>query len=422
MASESVTILIEAEDQATAVLESTTVAIEKTSSAAKSAGTEMAKMATVRDELSDVTDELDDMGESLSDVANRTDELAEKTGGWLGSLGKVAGVVGTVIATFTGAMAVGKMLGDWIFQTEKLERQLLADLAALEKVNDANLKRDQIVMARQIELANLESGPDKDAALDDVRGGMEDQLIAAGLLVETEKQHVEELENGWFVLKSTMNDAKEALRIAEARKAVLMDMTDQISEDVLEHEKAVEARKKEIQAVKDLAQSQFDMFNEYAKMADEKNKEDEKRAKDNQKAVEVFDEMARKQDEKNKQETQKQREKEAEEAEDVFNNLAKAYDDINKQEAADADKAEKEKIAQAKKALAAKAKLSKAEQSTPDLQATEGRLLTGGSGSDPQKKMVVSLQEIVDYMAAEQAKLDAMVKALENSNKVNVLP
>jgi len=364
----------------------------------------------VRDALKDELDELKSMGESLSDVAKRTDELAAKTQSWIVKLKGVAGAATAIVTTFLGAVAVGKRIGDWIFQTKQFEEGLKADADALAKVNAGNLNRDTTVIDRQIELAKLQGKSTNE--IREGKGGIADQLIDAGLLVEERKAEKKAIDLNRTALKSEVMEAQVLLDSAIARKEALGAIYDSMSDEVIAHEAAVEAVKAQKQATEDLAQAQFDMFNEYARMADEKNKADEKALKQaNEDAVEFMDNMAKMHDDQNKRD-EKQREKEEKDAFDLFNNLAQSYSDIDKQERADADKAEKEKIAQAKKALAAKAKLSKAEQSTPDLQATESRLL-GGRSADPQEKMVISLQQIEAYMAAEQKKLDDMVTALK---------
>ena len=378
MASESVTILIEAEDQASA------------------------RLAEVKNSLGGMQTELDGMGESLGEVADRTDALTEKTGGWIGKLEGVVGKASLVISTFVGGFAVGTRIGEWVFQTKEFAAALKIASDETVRLLALNAKREESAFNRKLELFNLgnPNEADRNAFADAALDKIEKERAELGLQL-IERQRIKKLADDTFgVLSSQRQLAAEKVSVLETQIAALDRQHALVSEETREYEK----QKAVLIEKNQLAQKQVDIFNEYARMADEKNKADEKAL-----------------------------EKANKEAEDFFDNMAKMHDDQNKRDEkqaekdrADAKKAEDKQIAQAQKALSVEAKLradAYKAQNVPDLQATESRLLTGSS-SQPIDKVVINTAQIVAYMAAEQAKLDAMVTALENSNNptFNVLP
>jgi len=165
--SESVDILIKAEDLATPVIKQSAKAVDGLDAGLKrikESGGQAKKSADFARIIANSLggSELGSFIGQMGEAAEKTSQFAEvqKLGG-AGALAFKAGLVGLV---GTIAFGVGKAMGDAIFQTQKFEEQLKAAAEATKKLDADQAKLRAIMASEQREDIELIRDPDKKKA------------------------------------------------------------------------------------------------------------------------------------------------------------------------------------------------------------------------------------------------------------------
>jgi len=412
MASESVTILIEAVDNASPVIRD------------------------VEDSLTDLFFNIPsgNLLNEFKDIFTTLDGMAGKAEDFAGKWGPVAATITTVATT---SFQIGQYIGEWAVETDRWQEAMDAALVKAEElrkklveVEKARFGRDRaatqdiegfeereaaiqqhekdVVAELNAVKRNLKaralSGPDPAVFQRDQYGAAVAESAGAAAAREETKAQLEARKLG---LEAELKIAQtQAGEVEVAKRARAQEKEDNKIAAKFSEEMRKADMKREADA---LRANQF--FNDEAARHDKKNKEEQtKRENEEMVAKQTFDEMARKQDKKNKEE-QTKRENEEMVAKQTFDEMARKQDKKNKEEDA------REQHRQARRALSIEDKLRRKAfeaQDIPDFQATESRLL-GGSSQQPIDKIVITAAQILAVMQAEQQRLDRMNTLLQDA-------
>lgn len=164
MASESVQILIEAEDKASAKVASATDAIDQNIKSVKDTG---AKAKASTEFIGVLANQLG--GTDIASYAGQLAGLTEKVGQFsemqkAGGAGALAFKAGLISLVATLAFNVGQSIGNAIFQTDKWNRMLAESRARIQELRDAANTVRGMRFAQDLEDVKLIKNPEEQAA------------------------------------------------------------------------------------------------------------------------------------------------------------------------------------------------------------------------------------------------------------------
>lgn len=276
--SNSVDILIKADDQASAKLQKvensldgTVSKFQQTGKRAKSAADAMAAFASVSGDsaLAGLAGQLAGVTEKLSGFAE-----AAKNGG-TASLGFQAGLVGIV---GVAAFEFGKVIADIIWQTELFEQQVAAVNRQAERLDKsvAGLQSRMMANAREdIEL--IQDPAEKQAAYQALIADLNKNIEGLAGNVANSRKEVEKWATSWKITgdqKQYYEDAKNQLKADEDRLQLLKDERDEIARNTGERAKNIAAIK-EANATKERSRAYLEDLNrevEYLKASKEERR------------------------------------------------------------------------------------------------------------------------------------------------------
>lgn len=398
MASETVEILIEADDKASAKFEKVGQSAEKQVKAFKEVGAKAKASTELVGTLAGALGgtELGSFAGQLAQLTERVSAFSEvsKQGG-AGALAFKAGLVG---AAGVIGFQIGKALGDVIFQTEKWNRELEKSAEIAGKIGDRLMSTMERAFDSKIEGIELIQNPEEQkAALQALVEEIDKSIAGKNQLIkslESEIASVDETWGGWFQRFSgnvrAINEAnKEQVKEAERFKEALKDQAQELRERLAGERELLEARK---QANIDAEKAAEDAARQAQKKREDAEKERikalEKAEKDRLKAAEDAEKKRQKaiEDQINAQkrlaESRKsiveQLKREAialqfgEKAADAYSFKLQGFDD----QTANALAAMKDRLRKAGE------ESKSSGPNTEAIGATQGRLLTRGSGNN----------------------------------------
>jgi hypothetical protein len=234
--SESVDILIKAEDLATPVIAKSAKAVDgldenlkriKTSGEQAKKSTEFFK--TIANSFG---------GSEIGKYAQQLGELTEKTSQFsevqrLGGAGAIAFKLGVVAAVGAVAVSVGSAFGSMIFQTEKWTRKLAEANEEAKRIGVNVQKRQGLIFAD--DKADIEIIRDPEAkrlAYEQLLGSLDDNLQGVSRQVKESAKEVEVWSNAWFKFGNRAafaDQAKVQLETDRARLEVLREQRQEIA-------------------------------------------------------------------------------------------------------------------------------------------------------------------------------------------------
>ena len=260
--SEAVEILIKADDQASAKLASVATnaqnAGKKTADAFKDSGRNVKATTDLFSQLASMTG-----NSELAGLANVVGGVSEKVGQFSevskkGALGAVGFKLGLMGLAATAGFAVGKVLADIVWQTEKFERSVAKAKETAAEL-DAQLKKTNATIAANVreDIELIRNPEEKKAAYKTLFDELNKQIAMSGQLVKVEEKAVEEWANAWQVTgarKQYALDAQDQLKVAKENLANLKEQRDELNKIV--GSRALEnAAIKEANAAKDKSES-----------------------------------------------------------------------------------------------------------------------------------------------------------------------
>lgn len=249
--SEAVEILIKADDQASAKLAAVATNAEKagakTNNAFKDTGKNVKATSDLFAQLASMTG-----NSELAGLANTVGGVTEKVGQFSevsqkGALGAVGFKLGLMGVAATAGFAVGKVLADIIWQTEKFERAMANAKEAAAEL-DAQLKRNASTMAANVreDIELIRNPEEKRAAYAKLLGDLNRDIQTASDVAGKSAREVEEWADAWKITgnrKQYALDAQEQLKADQARLANLKEQRDELM-------KVVGARALEVAEIK----------------------------------------------------------------------------------------------------------------------------------------------------------------------------
>jgi hypothetical protein len=260
--SEAVEILIKADDQASATM---AVVATNAQNAGKKTGNAFQDSGKNVKATSDLFAQLANMSgnSQLAGLANTVSGITEKVGqfsqvskaGKLGAIGFKLGLMGLAA---TAGFAVGKVLADIVWQTEKFERAMAKAKETAAELDDQLKKSNATIAASAREDIELIRNPEeKQAAYRTLFDQLNKQISMSSQLVKVNEQTVEDWANAWQVTgnrKQYALDAQEELKVAKENLANLKEQRDAVQK--LSGARAVEnAAIKEANALKNKSES-----------------------------------------------------------------------------------------------------------------------------------------------------------------------
>ena len=234
--SEAVEILIKADDHASAKLASVATnaqnAGKKTADAFKDSGRNVKATTDLFSQLASMTG-----NSKLAGLANVVGGVSEKVGQFSevskkGALGAVGFKLGLMGLAATAGFAVGKVLADIVWQTEKFERAMANAKEAAAEL-DAQLKRNASTMAsnarEDIEL--IRNPEEKRAAYAKLLGDLNRDIQTASDVAGKSAREVEEWADAWKITgnqKQYALDAQDQLKTDKERLANLKEQRDEL--------------------------------------------------------------------------------------------------------------------------------------------------------------------------------------------------
>ena len=234
--SESVEILIKAEDLATPVIAKSAKAVDgldanlkriKTSGEQAKKSTEFFK--TIANSFA---------GSEIGKYAQQLGELTEKTSQFseeqrLGGAGAVAFKLGVVAAVGAVAVTVGSAFGSMIFQTERWTRKLAEANEEAKRIGVNVQKRQGLIFADEKADIELIKNPQaKRQAYEELVTSLDKNLEGVSKQVRQSAKEVEEWSNAWFKFGNRAafaDQAKAQLETDRARLQVLQDQRQEIA-------------------------------------------------------------------------------------------------------------------------------------------------------------------------------------------------
>ena len=249
--SEAVEILIKADDQASAKLASVATnaqnAGKKTADAFKDSGRNVKATTDLFSQLASMTG-----NSELAGLANVVGGVSEKVGQFSevskkGALGAVGFKLGLMGLAATAGFAVGKVLADIVWQTEKFERAMANAKEAAAEL-DAQLKRNASTMAANVreDIELIRNPEEKRAAYAKLLGDLNRDIQTASDVAGKSAREVEEWADAWQITgnrKQYALDAQDQLKTDKERLANLKEQRDELM-------KVVGARALEVAEIK----------------------------------------------------------------------------------------------------------------------------------------------------------------------------
>ncbi|XZE20863.1 hypothetical protein SH449x_000753 [Pirellulaceae bacterium SH449] len=219
---ESIKILIEGEDQASAKIQEAAAKTREALSEIKDAGGE------VKTSLNFVSFLADQLGGSevsafVGEITSATDQTIKfaqvaKNGG-AGALAFKAGLAGLVA---TAAFSVGKFIGEWIFQTEKWNSELEK---GLQKSKDLSAEIRDLAQQRftdsKVDIELIRDPEEKRAAYDQLLKEVNTNLVGVEGQARASKKAAEEWAEAWQITGERKGSAQLAQQQADDDRARL---------------------------------------------------------------------------------------------------------------------------------------------------------------------------------------------------------
>jgi hypothetical protein len=249
--SEAVEILIKADDQASAKLAAVATnaqnAGKKTADAFKDSGRNVKATTDLFSQLANMTG-----NSELAGLANVVGGVSEKVGQFSevskkGALGAVGFKLGLMGLAATAGFAVGKVLADIVWQTEKFERAMANAKEAAAEL-DAQLKRvaSSIASNAREDIELIRNPEEKRAAYAKLLGDLNRDIQTASDVAGKSAREVEEWADAWQITgnrKQYALDAQDQLKTDKERLANLKEQRDELM-------KVVGARALEVAEIK----------------------------------------------------------------------------------------------------------------------------------------------------------------------------
>jgi len=228
--SESVDILIKAEDLATPVIKQSAKAVDGLDAGLKRIKESGGQAKKSADFARIIANSLG--GSQLGSFIGQMGEAAEKTSQFaevqkLGGAGAIAFKAGLVGLVGTIAFGVGKAMGDAIFQTQKFEEQLKAAAEATKKLDADQANLRAIMASEQREDIELIRDPDKKkAAYVDMLEALKTNMLGVEGAIKQGTKENEAFAKSWNYLGNdiAINEATKAtVETNKQRLAVMKD-------------------------------------------------------------------------------------------------------------------------------------------------------------------------------------------------------
>lgn len=469
--SNSVDILIKADDQASKALQSVTNTMDATAGRFQQAGKKAKAATDIIGAFASITgsSELASFAGSLAGATEKMNGFAEsaKNGGSSSFAFKagLAGLVGTI------AFGLGKALADVVWKTEAFNKQLETigreSAAADERVKGL---QNRLLESQKQDIELIQDPEAKAAAYKKLIGDLNRDLEVQAAKVSKSRKDVEAWANAWQITgnrKQYAKDAEDQLKADEERLNLLRDERDALNRLTSDRTANIEKIKQE-NAAKDKSRQYVETLRQevqYLKAtADEQRKLDAMRNATQQDQGEAYRLLAERDAIKAKQDAEKKLEQERQQAADkALQAEQQKRDEIKRQREAlqDLKDSERERLElmrieieqgkeaarvkefmnkgvdekTAKEFVAEEARLEKMRSdkakeeerrkqmnsatAATKLTATEGRLLTRGSSEDQsmvlQRQMVITLQKVE---AASQQTAAASMESKKSLDKI----
>jgi hypothetical protein len=225
---ESIKILIEGEDQASATVAAVEAKTKATLNNIKETG---GKAKASLDFVGALAGQLG--GSEIGAFANQLAGITEKTsqftavakGGGAGALAFKAGLAGLVA---TAAISAGKFLGDWIFQTEKFAKSVEEAKAKMQEMISATKSmQSEAFSESKVDIELIRDPDKKKAAYQDLLKTVQDDIQKASQYVTQSEKAVEKWNASWNILADDRAAADQARGDLENDKAKLTALQEQ---------------------------------------------------------------------------------------------------------------------------------------------------------------------------------------------------
>ena len=238
--SEAVEILIKADDQASAVMakvgDSATKAGAKTANAFKDSGKNVKATSDLFAQLANMTgnSQLAGLAGTVSGITEKVGQFSEVSkAGKLGAVGFKLGLMGLAA---TAGFAVGKVLADIIWQTEKFERAMAKAKETAAEL-DSQLKKNNATLAASVreDIELIRNPEEKQAAYKKLFDELNGQIAMSSQLVKMNEKEVEEWNDAWQITgnrKQYALDAQEQLKTSKESLANLKEQRDELTKIV----------------------------------------------------------------------------------------------------------------------------------------------------------------------------------------------
>ena len=238
--SEAVEILIKANDQASTVLASVgdnaAKAGAKTSNAFKDSGKNVKATSDLFAQLAAMSG-----NSQLAGLAGTVSGITEKVGQFseiskLGKVGAMGFKLGLMGLAATAGFAVGKVLADIVWQTDKFERSMAKAKEAAAEL-DEQIKKNNSTMAANVreDIELIRNPEEKQAAYQKLFEDLNRDIQTASNVAAKSAREVEEWADAWQITGDRQQyalDAQEQLKTDKERLASLKEQRDELTKIV----------------------------------------------------------------------------------------------------------------------------------------------------------------------------------------------
>lgn len=238
--SEAVEILIKANDQASTVLASVgdnaAKAGSKTSNAFKDSGKNVKATSDLFAQLAAMSG-----NSQLAGLAGTVSGITEKVGQFseiskLGKVGAMGFKLGLMGLAATAGFAVGKVLADIVWQTDKFERSMAKAKEAAAEL-DEQIKKNNTTMAANVreDIELIRNPEEKQAAYQKLFDDLNRDIQTASNVAAKSAREVEEWADAWQITGDRQQyalDAQEQLKTDKERLASLKEQRDELTKIV----------------------------------------------------------------------------------------------------------------------------------------------------------------------------------------------
>jgi hypothetical protein len=238
--SEAVEILIKANDQASAVLANVGTnaanAGSKTANAFKGTGANIKVTADMFGQLAGMSG-----NSQLAGLASTVGGITEKVGQFseiskLGKVGAMGFKLGLMGLAATAGFAVGKVLADIVWQTDKFERSMAKAKETAAEL-DAQLKKNNSTIAANVreDIELIRNPEEKQAAYKKLFDELNAQISMSSQLVKNNEKEVEAWNDAWQITgnrKQYALDAQDQLKTSKESLANLKEQRDELTKIV----------------------------------------------------------------------------------------------------------------------------------------------------------------------------------------------